>query len=137
MHGEPDQISDAHLTIFCVKPQSTRNIVAFVTTLSRTGVNSQKFVRMDSPAANINFSDFNEKDKKDIQQFIENEQQKAKFQSNVHSLTDMCWTKCIQSKISSAAIDKSETSCLENCVNRFIDAQKTVVGHLEHLGNRG
>lgn len=37
-------------------------------------------------------------------------------------------------KISGTAIDKNEKSCLENCVNRFIDSQKTIVGQLDHMG---
>jgi import inner membrane translocase subunit TIM8 len=54
---------------------------------------------------------------------------------DVHSLTAMCWTKCIAAnKISGPQIDKSEGSCLENCVNRYIDAQKTVIAQLEKLG---
>jgi len=82
------------------------------------------------------FSDFNDKDKKDVQQFIENERQKAKFQENVHALTAMCWTKCITGRISGQTVNSSESSCLENCVNRYIDAQKTVIGQLERM-NRG
>ncbi|PUU80558.1 Tim10/DDP family zinc finger-domain-containing protein [Tuber borchii] len=81
-------------------------------------------------------SDFSDKDKKDLQTFIENEQQKAKFQANVHSLTDLCWTKCITGKISSTTIDRSEESCLVNCVNRFIDSQKAIVGQLDVMGGR-
>jgi hypothetical protein len=37
---------------------------------------------MDSTTPNLNTSDFNEKDKKDLQTFIENEHSKAKFQSS-------------------------------------------------------
>ncbi|KAI5849419.1 Tim10/DDP family zinc finger-domain-containing protein [Morchella snyderi] len=90
---------------------------------------------MDSQAAS-SMSDFSEKDRKELQQFIENEQQKSKFQTNVHNLTDMCWSKCMTSKITGTAIDKSENSCLENCVNRFIDSQKTIVKQLDHMGGR-
>ncbi|KAH0609982.1 uncharacterized protein H6S33_012528 [Morchella sextelata] len=94
-------------------------------------------------------SDFNDKDRKELQQFIENEQQKSKFQTSkfpmksfqfeipdVHNLTDMCWSKCMTSKITGTAIDKSENSCLENCVNRFIDSQKTIVKQLDHMGGK-
>jgi import inner membrane translocase subunit TIM8 len=51
----------------------------------------------------------------------------------VHSLTDMCWSKCVTGKISGPAVERAEIGCLENCVNRFIDAQKTVVAHLEKI----
>ncbi|KAI5819442.1 Tim10/DDP family zinc finger-domain-containing protein [Pyronema omphalodes] len=88
---------------------------------------------MDASA--LGLGEFNEKDRKEIQSFIEKEQQKAKFQENVHSLTAMCWTKCLaQNKISGPGLDKSEASCLDNCVNRYIDAQKTVISQLERMG---
>ncbi|PWW80344.1 hypothetical protein C7212DRAFT_311340 [Tuber magnatum] len=91
---------------------------------------------MDNPISSPDFSDFSDKDKKDLQSFIQNEQQKAKFQANVHNLTDLCWTKCITGKISGATVDRSENSCLENCVNRFIDSQKTIVRQLDVMGGR-
>jgi len=91
--------------------------------------------QMDA-ASNIGLADFSEKDKKDMQQFLENERQKATFQENVHSLTAMCWNKCIAGKISGPQIDRSEGFCLDNCVNRYIDAQKTVIAQLEQFGNR-
>ncbi|KAH8148171.1 uncharacterized protein LAJ45_07935 [Morchella importuna] len=62
---------------------------------------------MDSQAAS-SMSDFSDKDRKELQQFIENEQQKSKFQTNVHNLTDMCWSKCMTSKITGTAIDKED-----------------------------
>ena len=109
---------------------------------------------MDS--ASLGLSDFSEKDKAELQTFIQNEQQKARFQesgcflpgpastttlnadelrkTDVHSLTAMCWTKCIApNRISGPQVDKSETACLDNCVNRFIDAQKTVIAQLEGM----
>lgn len=39
-------------------------------------------------------------------------------------------------KISGTAIDKNEKPCLENCVNRFIDSQKTIVKQLDYMGGR-
>lgn len=56
-------------------------------------------------------------------------------ETDVHSLTAMCWTKCLaQNKISGPGLDKNESSCLNNCVNRYIDAQKTVISQLERMG---
>lgn len=57
--------------------------------------------------------------------------------AGVHSLTAMCWTKCITGKIGSGTLDKSESSCLDNCVNRYIDTQKTVIRQLEQASGRG
>ncbi|TGZ85206.1 hypothetical protein EX30DRAFT_337596 [Ascodesmis nigricans] len=83
-------------------------------------------------AAQAAMADFNENDRKELQQFLENEEQKAKFQQNVHNLTAMCWTKCIAAnKISGPTPDSAEQTCLQNCVNRFLDTQKSVITLLE------
>ncbi|KAI5854815.1 Tim10/DDP family zinc finger-domain-containing protein [Tricharina praecox] len=92
---------------------------------------------MDPTMADLGLADFNEKDRKDLQVFLENERQKAKFQDNVHSLTAMCWGKCIApNKILGPQVDKAEAGCLDNCVNRYIDAQKTVIAQLDRIGRQ-
>jgi len=46
----------------------------------------------------------------------------------------MCWGKCIAAnKIVGPQVDKNEAGCLENCVNRYIDAQKTVIAQLDRI----
>lgn len=52
--------------------------------------------------------------------FLEQENQKAAVQAVIAKLTELCWDKCVQkpgSKLSS-----SETECLSNCAERFLDA---------------
>lgn len=89
---------------------------------------------MDTTATDLGLSEFNEKDRRELMVFLENERQKAKFQENVHSLTSMCWGKCIAAnKIVGPQVDKNEAGCLENCVNRYIDAQKTVIAQLDRI----
>ncbi|KAK6362010.1 Mitochondrial import inner membrane translocase subunit tim8 [Orbilia blumenaviensis] len=88
---------------------------------------------MDSSSGDINLTDLSQNDKKELQQFVSNEAQKAKIQSTVHYLTDMCWKRCITSKISSGQMDSYERPCMENCVDRYIDSQMTVLKHLEQL----
>ena len=51
----------------------------------------------------------------------------------VHSLTDVCWTKCITGAIKSKSLDKNEESCTKNCVDRFLDSQFLVIKQLEGL----
>jgi mitochondrial import inner membrane translocase subunit TIM8 len=99
-------------------------------------------------------------DKQELQQFMINESQKANIQTSkfpphpfmhspnlqtialftniyiflaVHTLTDICWTKCITRGISSGKLEKAEESCTQNCVERFMDANFTVLRHLETL----
>ncbi|KAK6350743.1 Mitochondrial import inner membrane translocase subunit tim8 [Orbilia javanica] len=89
---------------------------------------------MDSSSgSDINLNDLSQNDKRELQQFVSNEAQKAKIQSTVHYLTDMCWKRCITSKISSGQMDSYERPCMENCVDRYIDSQMTVLKHLEQL----
>ncbi|EWC45111.1 hypothetical protein DRE_06250 [Drechslerella stenobrocha 248] len=105
-------------------------------------------------------SDISANDKKELQNFVTNEAQKAKIQTSMHThipppprprahlltnsvcfffsqavhyLTDKCWKNCITSKISSGQMDSYEKPCMENCVDRYIDAQMTVLKHLEQL----
>lgn len=51
----------------------------------------------------------------------------------IHSLTDMCFRKCITSKISSPKLDKYEEPCMQNCVDRFMDANNLILKQLEAM----
>jgi import inner membrane translocase subunit TIM8 len=64
--------------------------------------------------------------------FIEQENQKQRFQAVVHTLTDQCWELCAPS-ISSRLDGRSET-CLANCVERFIDSSNYIINKLGQEG---
>lgn len=64
--------------------------------------------------------------------FIEQENQKQRFQTVVHSLTEQCWDLCSPS-ISSRLDGKTET-CLINCVERFIDSSNFIINKLGQEG---
>ncbi|KAI1867067.1 hypothetical protein JX265_007643 [Neoarthrinium moseri] len=51
----------------------------------------------------------------------------------VHSLTDMCWKKCVTGSIKQGAMDKNEQSCMANCADRFLDASSLTMKHLQNL----
>ncbi len=51
----------------------------------------------------------------------------------VHNLTDICFSKCVTGKISSAKLERAEESCAQNCVERFLDANESVIRHLEAM----
>lgn len=56
----------------------------------------------------------------------------------VHSLTDICWTKCIAAGApSSGSLSSKEESCAQNCVERFVDANTAVLKHLEAIRGQG
>lgn len=54
----------------------------------------------------------------------------------IHSLTDICWKKCATGPVRNGKLDKGEESCTANCVDRFMDANFTVIKHLETLRNQ-
>jgi len=86
-----------------------------------------------SPETAESLKSLSPKDKQELNQFIINEGQKAQIQQAVHSLTDTCFRKCITSKISSGKLDRSEEPCMQNCVDRYMDANLTVIRHLEQM----
>ncbi|KAI8346906.1 Tim10/DDP family zinc finger-domain-containing protein [Choanephora cucurbitarum] len=72
-----------------------------------------------------------EVDQRELGQFLQAEQAKARVQQTVHSMTDSCWDKCI-SKINNK-LDRTEEACLSNCVERFLDTSMFIVKRLEQL----
>ncbi|ORY99220.1 Tim10/DDP family zinc finger-domain-containing protein [Syncephalastrum racemosum] len=78
---------------------------------------------------------FTEQDQRELAQFLEGEQAKARVQQTVHSLTDSCWDKCI-SKVNSK-LERTEEACLANCVERFLDTSVFIVKRLESLRSSG
>jgi len=81
----------------------------------------------------MDLSKLTQSDKQELQQFIVNESQKNQIQTTVHHLTDICWKKCITRGISTGKLEKNEESCTQYCVERFMDANFTVLRHLETL----
>ncbi|KAI9320671.1 Tim10/DDP family zinc finger-domain-containing protein [Dichotomocladium elegans] len=74
---------------------------------------------------------FSEQDQRELAQFLEAENAKARIQQTVHEMTDVCWNKCIF-KINNK-MDRSDESCLANCVERFLDTSMFIVKRLEDL----
>lgn len=87
---------------------------------------------MDNILGNAGLGKLNDKDKAELQQFIKTENQKAHIQANVHSLANVCFPKCITGTIKSGELDRTEASCMANCVERFLDIGELT---LEHLRN--
>ncbi|KAL2289639.1 hypothetical protein FJTKL_01880 [Diaporthe vaccinii] len=77
-----------------------------------------------------------DKDKQDLRQFIQNEQQRTRIQARMrpplpstpprppaqsHDLTETCFKKCVTGSFKNGKLDKGEEACLTNCVDRFMD----------------
>ncbi|KAJ6096791.1 mitochondrial import inner membrane translocase subunit Tim8 [Penicillium sp. IBT 16267x] len=85
------------------------------------------------PQTQADLSKLNEADKKELNQVLENEAQKSNIQQMVHQLSDVCWKKCITTKISSNTLNRTEEACAQNCVDRWMDTQIGILKHLEEM----
>lgn len=84
---------------------------------------------MSSPSTSIDpaaIQNLDANTRKEIMQFVESETSKSKVQSSVHNFTDMCFKKCV-SKVDSNTLNKTEESCLQNCLHRFLDTNINIV----------
>ena len=72
---------------------------------------------------------------KELQQFIEREQQLAQVQQMIATLTEVCWDKCISSP--GTYLSSRETSCVENCAKRFIESTQYVLQRAAHKAQEG
>ncbi|RYP70822.1 hypothetical protein DL771_005197 [Monosporascus sp. 5C6A] len=75
----------------------------------------------------------NDRDKNELRKFLANENQKARVQATIHSLTDMCFNKCITGAIKSGKLDKTEEGCMANCADRFLDVSSLTVKQLQNM----
>ncbi|KAI1189864.1 Tim10/DDP family zinc finger protein [Nemania serpens] len=82
--------------------------------------------------SNADLEKLSDKDKSELQQFFQNESTKARVANTVHSLTNMCFRKCVTG-IKSGKLEKNEESCMTNCAERFFDVTELTV---QHLGER-
>jgi len=91
---------------------------------------------MDDGEISINPEDINrlsDREKRELQIFLQGESQKAQVQKQIHDLTEMCFKKCIAGSVSSGKLAGKEESCMTNCVNRLFDSNLVILKHLETL----
>ncbi|KAK3375019.1 Tim10/DDP family zinc finger-domain-containing protein [Podospora didyma] len=88
---------------------------------------------MDNAVDQHDIERLNDKDKAELRSFITNEQQRTRIQSQTHNLTDMCWKKCVTGPIKSGTLDKGDSTCLANCVERFLDVNIATMKHLSNM----
>ena len=68
-----------------------------------------------------------------MQQFMNAEGERQRFQQAVHSLTDQCWDTCVKGT-PGQKLERKQESCIVNCVARFLDISNFVVHKLEKEG---
>ncbi|EED18437.1 magnesium and cobalt transport protein and translocase of inner mitochondrial membrane, putative [Talaromyces stipitatus ATCC 10500] len=83
--------------------------------------------------AQFDISKLSDSDRNELNQFLQNETQKSTIQQTVHHLSEVCFKKCITGNISSNRLDRTEELCAQNCVDRWMDANLSILKHLETL----
>jgi import inner membrane translocase subunit TIM8 len=72
---------------------------------------------------------------REMQAFLEREQQLAQVQQMIASLTEVCFEKCISSP--GSYLSSRETTCIENCAKRFIDTTQFILQRAAHKAEGG
>ena len=70
----------------------------------------------------------NETQVKELQQFMETENQKAVIQAAISKLTETCFDKCVQTP--GSKLDSSQANCIANCAGRYLDSSVFVVNRM-------
>ena len=69
-----------------------------------------------------------EMQQKELQAFMETENQKAVIQAAISKLTETCFDKCVTKP--GAKLDSSEANCIANCAGRYLDSSVFVVNRM-------
>ncbi|KKA27164.1 hypothetical protein TD95_000381 [Thielaviopsis punctulata] len=88
---------------------------------------------MTSKIDSADLSKLNDQDREDLRRFLEGENQRSHIQTTTHTLTEMCWKKCITGAVKSQSLDRTEETCMTNCVQRFLDINFLTMKHLENM----
>ncbi|PIN19301.1 Mitochondrial import inner membrane translocase, subunit TIM8 [Handroanthus impetiginosus] len=66
----------------------------------------------------------------ELERFLNQEKQKAMVNEMIGKLTSVCWDKCITGTPGSK-FSSSETSCLTNCAQRYMDMSILIMKRLQ------
>ncbi|XP_070502132.1 mitochondrial import inner membrane translocase subunit Tim8 [Chironomus tepperi] len=67
----------------------------------------------------------------ELQEFLLVEKQKAQVNAQIHEFNDICWDKCVDKP--GSKLDSRTETCLNNCVDRFIDTSLLITNRLAQL----
>lgn len=71
----------------------------------------------------------------ELKEFLILEKQKAQYNAQIHEYNDICWDKCIDKP--GMKLDVKTETCLNNCVDRFIDVTLFVTNRFAQLIQKG
>ncbi|XP_011501886.1 PREDICTED: mitochondrial import inner membrane translocase subunit Tim8 [Ceratosolen solmsi marchali] len=67
----------------------------------------------------------------ELEEFLMAEKQKAQFNSQIQEFSDLCWEKCMDRP--GNKLDVKTQTCLQNCVNRFIDVSLVITNRFSQM----
>ncbi|XP_052183140.1 mitochondrial import inner membrane translocase subunit TIM8 [Diospyros lotus] len=70
----------------------------------------------------------------ELQQLINQEKEAAMVNEMVSKMTSVCWDKCITSTPGSK-FSSSESSCLSNCAQRYMDMSLIIMKRFQSMGS--
>ena len=71
-----------------------------------------------------------------LQRFIQTETEKQKVQGVIHELNEKCWDQCMDGVKPSSRLDSKSSNCIQNCVERFLDANIMITRRLGEQANK-
>eukprot|EP00325_Prymnesiales_sp_UTEX-LB-985_P008997 CAMPEP_0174714200 /NCGR_PEP_ID=MMETSP1094-20130205/17111_1 /TAXON_ID=156173 /ORGANISM="Chrysochromulina brevifilum, Strain UTEX LB 985" /LENGTH=132 /DNA_ID=CAMNT_0015913505 /DNA_START=79 /DNA_END=478 /DNA_ORIENTATION=+ len=74
-----------------------------------------------------------ERQTRELQAFMETENQKAVIQAAISKLTETCFDKCVTKP--GTKLDSSEANCIANCAGRYLDSSVFVVNRMMANGS--
>lgn len=70
-----------------------------------------------------------ERDARELQGFLEMENQKAVIQAAIGKLSEICFDKCCPAKPGNK-LDSSEANCISNCAGRYLDTSMFIMNRM-------
>ncbi|CRL04321.1 CLUMA_CG017416, isoform A [Clunio marinus] len=67
----------------------------------------------------------------ELQEFLMLEKQKAQVNAQIHEFNEVCWDKCVDKP--GTKLDSKTETCLNNCVDRFIDTSLLITNRFSQL----
>ncbi|KAI4491426.1 PREDICTED: mitochondrial import inner membrane translocase subunit Tim8 [Polistes canadensis] len=67
----------------------------------------------------------------ELQEFLTIQEETARFNAQIHEFNELCWDKCVDKP--GNKLDSRTETCLNNCVDRFIDVSLLITSRFAQL----
>ncbi|XP_043685750.1 mitochondrial import inner membrane translocase subunit Tim8 [Vespula pensylvanica] len=84
---------------------------------------------LDSPSFDEDIK--SKKDDNELREFLTIQEETARFNAQIHEFNELCWDKCVDKP--GNKLDSRTETCLNNCVDRFIDVSLLITSRFAQL----